>query len=148
MTLLAESFGPNSLAIVDSLSSRTEAIKLAGDLLLESGRVEADYVTSMVDAVEKFGPYIVIAPGIALAHGKPEDGVIENGLSLVVIREPLAFGHGENDPVGLVFGLAARDHTSHLGISLCGGPKSHYWIDHFVIVSHPRVTQLGFGMKS
>ena len=116
MTLLAESFGPSSLAIVESLSSRTDAIKLAGDLLLESGRVEADYVTSMVDAVEKFGPYIVIAPGIALAHGKPEDGVIENGLSLVVIREPLTFGHGENDPVGLVFGLAARDHTSHLGI--------------------------------
>jgi ascorbate PTS system EIIA or EIIAB component len=116
MTLLAQSFGTDSLAIVSNLSDRTEAIKLAGDLLQKSGRARAEYVTSMIEAVEKYGPYIVIAPGIALAHGKPEDGVIENGLSLVVMREPLAFGHGENDPVELVFGLAATDHTSHLGL--------------------------------
>jgi PTS system ascorbate-specific IIA component len=114
MTLLANAFGPDSLAIVTSLGNRTEAIKLAGDLLQESGRVQAEYVSSMIDAVDKFGPYIVIAPGIALAHGKPEEGVIETGMSLVVIREPLAFGHGENDPVELVFGLAAKDHSSHI----------------------------------
>jgi PTS system ascorbate-specific IIA component len=114
MTLLANAFGPGSLAIVTSLGNRTEAIKLAGDLLQESGRVQAEYVSSMIDAVDKFGPYIVIAPGIALAHGKPEEGVIETGMSLVVIREPLAFGHGENDPVELVFGLAAKDHSSHI----------------------------------
>ena len=116
MTLLAESFGPNSLAIVEKLADRTEAIKLAGELLQQSGRVNAPYINSMVDAVERFGPYIVIAPGIALAHGKSEDGVIETGLSLVVLREPLAFGHGDNDPVEIVFGLAATDHQSHLGL--------------------------------
>jgi len=116
MTLLANSFGPDSLAIVAGLNNRTDAIALAGDLLQKSGRVSSAYVKTMIDAVEKFGPYIVIAPGIALAHGKPEEGVNENGLSLVVIREPLAFGHGENDPVELVFGLAAMDHSSHLGL--------------------------------
>jgi PTS system ascorbate-specific IIA component len=68
----------------------------------------------MLDAVEKFGPYIVIAPGIALAHGKSEDGVIQTGLSLLVIREPIVFGHELNDPVSLVVGLAARDHDSHI----------------------------------
>lgn len=116
MTLLAKAFGPNSLAIVEKLTDRSEAIKLSGELLQQSGRVEAAYVTSMLDAVERFGPYIVIAPGIALAHGKSEEGVIETGLSLVVLREPLAFGHGDNDPVELVFGLAATDHQSHLGL--------------------------------
>ena len=128
MTVLANSFGPDSLAIVANLGNRTEAIKLAGDLLQKSGRASTDYVTSMIDAVEKFGPYIVIAPGIALAHGKPEAGVIQDGLSLVVLREPLAFGHGENDPVELVFGLAAMDHVSHLGLmaelaSFLGDPE-------------------------
>jgi PTS system ascorbate-specific IIA component len=68
----------------------------------------------MLAAVEKFGPYIVIAPGIALAHGKAEDGVIQTGLSLLVIREPLVFGHELNDPVSLVVGLAAKDHDSHI----------------------------------
>jgi PTS system ascorbate-specific IIA component len=68
----------------------------------------------MLAAVEKFGPYIVIAPGIALAHGKSEDGVIQTGLSMLVIREPLVFGHELNDPVSLVVGLAAKDHDAHI----------------------------------
>ena len=114
MSLLASSFGPDSLAIVETLADRTEAIRLSGQLLERSGRVGPEYVSSMLDAVEKFGPYIVIAPGIALAHGKSEDGVIQTGLSLFVIREPIVFGHELNDPVSLVVGLAARDHDSHI----------------------------------
>jgi PTS system ascorbate-specific IIA component len=70
----------------------------------------------MLEAIEKFGPYIVIAPGIALAHGKPGDGVISTGLSLLVIHEPVEFKHSENDPVQLVFGLAATDHESHIEV--------------------------------
>ena len=116
MSLLASSFGPQSLAIVETMGSRTEAVELCGQLLERSGRVSPEYVSSMIAAIEKFGPYIVIAPGIALAHGKPEDGVIETGLSLLVIREPLVFGHEQNDPVSLVFGLAAKDHTLHVDL--------------------------------
>ena len=114
MTLLASSFGPDSLAIVDTLADRTEAIRLSGELLERSGRVGPEYVSSMLAAVEKFGPYIVIAPGIALAHGKAEDGVFQTGLSLLVIREPIVFGHELNDPVSLVVGLAAKDHDAHI----------------------------------
>jgi mannitol/fructose-specific phosphotransferase system IIA component (Ntr-type) len=114
MSLLASSFGPDSLAIVETLGSREQAIELSGQLLERSGRVNSDYIPSMLAAVDNFSPYIVIAPGIALAHGKPEDGVIEPGLSLLVIREPLSFGHEHNDPVSLVFGLAAKDHGSHV----------------------------------
>ena len=114
MSLLASSFGPDSLAIVDTLADRTEAIRLSGELLERSGRVSPAYVSSMLAAVEKFGPYIVIAPGIALAHGKSKDGVIQTGLSMLVIREPLVFGHELNDPVSLVVGLAAKDHDSHI----------------------------------
>lgn len=116
MTLLASSFGPDSLAIVDTLADRTAAIKLAGQLLEQSGKVTAEYVSSMVEAVEKFGPYIVIAPGIALAHGKPDEGVIQTGLSLLVLKQPMSFGHEQNDPVSLVFGLAAKNHSSHVDL--------------------------------
>jgi PTS system ascorbate-specific IIA component len=71
---------------------------------------------SMLAAVDKFGPYIVIAPGIALAHGKPGDGVIETGLSLLVLKQAIEFQHSQNDPVRLVFGLAATDHESHIEV--------------------------------
>jgi PTS system ascorbate-specific IIA component len=88
---------------------------MAGDLLVASGRVSPDYVEEMVQAVEDHGPYIVIAPGIALAHSRPSPAVFETGLSLVTLALPTNFD-SHNDPVRLVFGLAAFDHSSHLDI--------------------------------
>ena len=35
---------------------------------------------------------------------------------MLVICEPLSFGHEQNDPVDLVFGFAATDHSSHLDL--------------------------------
>lgn len=114
MSILISAFGENSIAIRPKVSNRIEAISLAGELLVASGRVGEAYVSSMIAAVETFGPYIVIAPGIALAHGKPSEQVFATGLSLVVLKEAIAFEHEANDPVSLVFGLASSDHHSHI----------------------------------
>lgn len=59
---------------------------------------------------------MVIAPGIALAHGRPSDSVLETGLSLVTLSTPVDFGSQSNDPVSLVIGLAAKDHDSHVDL--------------------------------
>jgi PTS system ascorbate-specific IIA component len=114
MGLLADAFGEGAILVKSSVNNRSEAIGLAGDLLVESGRAKKSYVTSMLEAVEKFGPYIVIAPGIALAHGKPSADVVETGLSLLLLQSGIEFQHSQNDPVQLVFGLAATDHESHI----------------------------------
>ncbi|CAB4623980.1 unannotated protein [freshwater metagenome] len=116
MSVLSDSFGIASIAITESVADRTNAISLAGELLVASGKVTPEYIDSMLEAVEKFGPYIVIAPGIALAHGKPGDSVIKTGLSLLVIQQAIEFQHLQNDPVQLVFGLAATDHESHISV--------------------------------
>jgi PTS system ascorbate-specific IIA component len=116
MSELLAAFGEDSILIRENVSDRELAITIAGELLVNSGKVEPSYVQSMLDAVAKFGPYIVIAPGIALAHGKPGDDVIDTGLSLLVLKTPINFEHQQNDPVSLVFGLAARDHESHISI--------------------------------
>lgn len=114
MDLLADAFGEGSILIKDSVDNRSAAIQLAGELLVKSGKAKPSYVSSMLEAVERFGPYIVIAPGIALAHGKPSEDVIETGLSLLVLKQAIEFQHAQNDPVQLVFGLAATDHESHI----------------------------------
>jgi PTS system ascorbate-specific IIA component len=114
MGLLADAFGEGSILIKDSVDNRSAAIELAGKLLVQSGKAKYSYVASMLEAVERFGPYIVIAPGIALAHGKPSEDVIETGLSLLVLKQAIEFQHSQNDPVQLVFGLAATDHESHI----------------------------------
>jgi PTS system ascorbate-specific IIA component len=114
MSILSDSFGEGSIIINQSVADRDQAISVVGELLVASKRVKPDYIQSMLEAVEEFGPYIVIAPGIALAHGKPGDSVLATGLSLLTLSDPIEFKHSQNDPVQLVFGLAATDHHSHI----------------------------------
>ena len=114
MGLLADAFGEGAILVKESVETRSAAIEIAGELLVQSGKAKHSYVASMLEAVERFGPYIVIAPGIALAHGKPSEDVIETGLSLLVLKQAIEFQHAQNDPVQLVFGLAATDHESHI----------------------------------
>ncbi|MFG6655649.1 PTS sugar transporter subunit IIA [Scandinavium sp. M-37] len=92
------------------------AIQLAGGLLTKNGYTTQDYTNEMIHAVETLGPYIVVAPGIALAHSRPAPSVIKTGLSLATLVEPINFGSEENDPVELVFGLCATDSNNHLQI--------------------------------
>jgi len=93
-----------------------EAVRASGRLLVRKGVVEERYVESMVRTVRELGPYIVIAPGIAMPHARPEDGAKQIGLSVVRLKKPVAFGHETNDPVDVVIALAAVDKVSHLEI--------------------------------
>lgn len=90
------------------------AVRLAGAALVDSGAAAPAYTDEMIAAVEQFGPYVVIAPGIALAHSRPSPAVRHTGYAWVTLAEPVAFGHPENDPVGLVVGLAAPDEAAHI----------------------------------
>ncbi|WP_299167894.1 PTS sugar transporter subunit IIA [uncultured Arthrobacter sp.] len=114
-----------SLNLAEELSSITtkatasdwrEAIRLAGDGLVAGGVTTEAYTEEMITAVEEHGPYIVIAPGIALAHARPAESVLKGGLSWVSLETPVEFGHASNDPVTLVIGLAALDHTAHIEV--------------------------------
>lgn len=90
------------------------AVRAAGRVLVDNGAVEPRYVDAMVEGLRRVGPYIVVAPGVALPHARPEDGVRRLAISMVQLRDPVAFGHETNDPVSLVFALAAVDVDSHL----------------------------------
>ncbi|PJJ72030.1 PTS system ascorbate-specific IIA component [Diaminobutyricimonas aerilata] len=92
-----------------------DALRLAGDALVRAGATTADYTDEMIAAVEELGPYIVIAPGIAIGHSRPSPAVLSTGLSIVTLATPVEFGNKANDPVSLVIGLAATDHDGHLG---------------------------------
>lgn len=83
-------------------------------MLVASGCVADAYVGAMIRTVETLGPYVVIAPGIAMPHARPEDGVSRTGMALVRLEIPVAFGHPSNDPVDLVIPLAAVDPDSHV----------------------------------
>lgn len=90
------------------------AVRLAGAALTASGATKAGYSDEMIRMIEEHGPYVVIAPGLALAHARPGPEVLADGLSVVTLATPVAFGHPHNDPVSVVLGLAIRSADAHL----------------------------------
>jgi ascorbate PTS system EIIA or EIIAB component len=92
------------------------AIRLAGGALVRSGVATEAYTERMVSVVEDFGAYIVVAPGLALAHARPGRDVKRDGLSVVTLAEPVAFGHPHNDPVSVVVGIASVGADTHVGL--------------------------------
>jgi PTS system ascorbate-specific IIA component len=90
------------------------AVRAAGDALVASKSTDPAYTDEMIKVVEELGPYMVIAPGIALAHSRPSPAVRHAGVSMVTLARPVAFGHRVNDPVRLVVGLAAPDEEGHV----------------------------------
>lgn len=93
-----------------------ETIRKAAKPLLDDGSIEPCYVEAMINSILQYGPYIVIGKGVALAHARPEEGVNKLGYSVMILKEPVTFNHETNDPVSVVFCLAAIDNQSHLEI--------------------------------
>lgn len=90
-----------------------EAVEASGNLLLDSEKIKRKYIDDMVKAVLDMGPYMVLAPGFALAHAKPSSDVLENGVSLITLENPVNFG-SKNDPVKVILCVACTNNTSHI----------------------------------
>ncbi|MCS5721973.1 PTS sugar transporter subunit IIA [Herbiconiux sp. CPCC 203407] len=90
------------------------AVRSVGSALEASGCTDASYSERMIALVEEYGPYIVIAPGLAMAHARPGPDVHASGLAVVTLATPMPFGHAHNDPVSVVIGLAATEADSHV----------------------------------
>jgi PTS system ascorbate-specific IIA component len=90
------------------------AVRVAARALQGAGFADESYGDRMIALVEEYGPYIVIAPGLAMAHARPGPDVRAPGLALVTLAEPVAFGHAHNDPVSVIIGLAATEADQHV----------------------------------
>lgn len=90
------------------------AVREAGRALTRSGSTRTEYADRMVAVIEEFGAYVVIAPGLALAHARPGRDVRREGIAVVTLAEPVPFGHPHNDPVRVVVGLAVSNAEEHV----------------------------------
>ena len=85
------------------------AVKLGTDLLVKAGAAEERYYEAILKMTEELGPYYVIAHGIAMPHTRPENGAKKTGFALVTLKNPVSFGHSDNDPVEIVLCICAKD---------------------------------------
>ncbi|WP_314067353.1 BglG family transcription antiterminator [uncultured Vagococcus sp.] len=112
--MLIEVLNEALIAVNQPITDKEGAVRKCGQLLFQQDLVEETYIDAMIDNLRENGNYIVIAPGIAMPHARPEYGAKDIGFSLVTLAEPVVFGHPTNDPVQIIFGLCAVDHQSHL----------------------------------
>lgn len=91
-----------------------QAIRIASAPQLHYGYIMESYVRSMIQNVEKYGPYIVIAKDIAIAHAAPDDSCRRTSLGITRFLHPVDFHSPEFGTVQLVFSLAAPDGAEHM----------------------------------
>jgi PTS system ascorbate-specific IIA component len=103
-----------NIRVMVEVNDWEHAIYEAGMLLLHSGSISEKYIQRMIDSVKTLGPYIVIAPGIAIAHARPGEEVIKSDISIVTLKTPVNFGNKQNDPVSIVFAFAAKEDAEHI----------------------------------
>jgi mannitol/fructose-specific phosphotransferase system IIA component (Ntr-type) len=111
---LGQLLTPQTVRLRVSAADRMEVVQQAGAMLIASGGVDERYVEAMKHVLVSLGPYMVIVPGVALLHARPEDGARRLCMSLLTLEPPVPFGNPDNDPVTIAFALAAADNESHI----------------------------------
>ena len=104
----------SAIVIAADAADWRAAVTIAGEALTRSGAAKPEYAGEMIRMIEEHGPYVVIAPGLALAHARPGPAVIADGLSIVTLARAVNFGHPHNDPVRVILGLAITAADEHL----------------------------------
>ncbi|CUH96691.1 hypothetical protein P22_2781 [Propionispora sp. 2/2-37] len=91
-----------------------DAIRKAAGVLLKNGKIKPSYIEAIIETVKESGPYIVITKHVALPHARSEAGALKSAIGIATLKQPVAFGNRENDPVKYLFCLSARDSDSHI----------------------------------
>lgn len=112
--MLKELIDENKIIFVDKVNNWEDAIILSAKPLLQDNYIEQSYINKVISNVKELGPYIVIAPKIAISHARPEAGVNRLGMSILLIKEAVKFSEEKDRDVNIVITLAAPDNEKHL----------------------------------
>lgn len=101
-----------NILLKQTLKDKTQAITMAGELLVKGGYVDEHYIAEMLKREELSTTYI--GNDIAIPHGTNEakEDVKASGISVIQVPEGVDF-NGEKARV--IFGIAGKDNT-HLEI--------------------------------
>ena len=113
--MLRELLTRDRIQVIEEVPTWEDAIRLAAQPLLDDGSIQDSYIQAMIHNVKELGPYVVIAPDIAIPHSRPENGVNRVGMSFLKCHKPVSFSEKAEHRVRLLFVLSATDNDSHLG---------------------------------
>jgi len=111
---LEELLNLEMIQVENSVPDWKQSIIKAAEPLLNKGCITNTYINEMINNVKKNGPYIVIAPKIAVPHAKPEYGVKKIGMSMLKVKEAVSFSNQPKHDVHFIIVLATVDDELHL----------------------------------
>lgn len=104
-----------NIQVIDNVVSWEKAIEVGAQPLIEKGKIKYGYVDGIIQNIKTLGPYIILLPGMAMPHARPDENVLESSLAFLKINEGIKFTE-DTDKVYLMFILAAKDSDSHIEI--------------------------------
>ncbi|WP_026508398.1 PTS sugar transporter subunit IIA [Butyrivibrio sp. MC2013] len=97
----------------DECSDWQSALEKCVEPLVADGCVKAEYARDIINNVVKYGPYIVLSPGVAMPHAQGDNGnVLKSSISFMKCGNKVFFD--DENYADLFFTIAARDPDEHL----------------------------------
>ena len=114
--MLKEIYQNGYYSFVQKCDNWEEAVKQSYKPLLDQSVVEPKYIELVINCIKKYGPYIVIVPGIAMPHStEGAEGCNGTAISFMKVEEEVDFDPEDPDKkANLFFSLAATDHEKHM----------------------------------
>lgn len=109
-----KNFDESLIQLKVEANDRIEAIRKSCKPLVDSGCISEEYIENIIKSMDKYGPYFVLMPRVAIPHARPEEGAIRNAIGITVLDQPVKFNSDENDPVKYIFPLSAVGNNDHL----------------------------------
>lgn len=101
-------------AFCDGFEDWREAVRAACQPLIADKTIENEYIDAIIGKIEEYGPYIVIAPNIAIPHAQEGVGVNDTAVSFMKTEKPVHFDDDPEHDARLFFVLASTNNEIHL----------------------------------
>jgi multiphosphoryl transfer protein len=94
------------IRLQSSAADKQEAIRQAGQLLVDSGYIDVGYIASMLGREEVANTYL--GNGISIPHGLPKDRDLIKQTGIAVVQVPAGVTWNPGETAQLVVGIAAK----------------------------------------
>lgn len=102
---------PDNIHTTSRTLTWSQAVQRAFLPLLKKDAVTEGYVTEITNKLALNGPFMIVKPGVLLAHSAPSAKVHRLSMSLLKLDHPITF---DDEQIDVVIGLAPKGEKQHL----------------------------------
>lgn len=111
-----EIFNENNIILDATPKSKTDAIKMCGQVLLNNGYVRPEYIEDMLEREKLITTYVGNHASIPHGLSNSSENILHSGISFVQVPNGVEFGTAEESKIAyIIIGIAGKN-GEHLDI--------------------------------